>query len=340
MVDFRSDTVTKPTKQMLEAMVKAEVGDDVYCDDITVKKLEDKLAKMLGKESGLFVPSGTFCNQLAIQTHTKRGDEIIVLDNSHILIHEAGASAVWSGVNMRMASNELGEYDIDELRKLINSDDIHHPKTALICLENAHGNGRAIPLYNMEKVYNLAKENGIKVHLDGARIFNAAVSLAVSPKEIADYSDTVSVCISKGLCAPIGSVLLGDKEFIKKARRNRKMMGGGLRQAGYLAACGIYALDHLVKRLIDDHNNADYLAVLLDDIEEIEVFWRFSDINMVFFKLELSEVDLATELFKRDILINPSSDGVYRVVTHKDLEKSDMDKLQIAIKEILNEVNS
>ncbi len=340
VVDLRSDTVTKPTKAMRDAMYNAEVGDDVYGDDLTVKELEMKMAEILGKEAGLFVPSGTFSNQLAILTHTSRGDEVIALDNSHIILHEVGAASLISGVTIRTVKSILGEYDIDELKNTIrHGDDIHYPKTSLVCIENAHGNGKVVTLAHLKEVYDIAKQNNLNIHLDGARIFNAAISLDVTAKEIADYADTVSVCLSKGLCAPIGSVLVGNKEFIEKARKYRKLMGGGLRQVGILASAGLVALDQMIDRLEIDHNNADYLAVCLDEIDCIDIMWDRLDINMVYFKLN-SNIKIENELIKRNIIINPVfEEGLYRFVTHNEITKEDVDKVVIAMKEIITDAN-
>lgn len=333
-MDFRSDTVTKPTEAMRRAMMEAAVGDDVYDDDPSVHKLQDEIAMMLGKEAALFVPSGTFSNQLAIMTHTQRGDEILVLEDAHIFIHEAGAPGLLSGVNMRQAKSVDGSYDLEELESLFREDDIHHPRTSLLCLENAHGNGRVISLERMGGAYRIAKKKGASVHLDGARIFNAAVHLGVDVKRIAQYADSVSLCLSKGLSAPIGSLLVGDRDFIEKARRYRKIMGGGMRQVGILAACGMVGIEEVLPRLEEDHKLARYLAIGLDDLKDIEVFWDRLDLNMVFFKY-LGEIDLASELAKRAILINPEEEGEYRLVTHIGLDKEAVDKLLIALEEIL-----
>ncbi len=338
MIDLRSDTVTKPTLEMREAIFNAEVGDDVYGDDNTVKELEKMVADKLGKEAGLFVPSGTFSNQLAILTHTQRGDEVIALEDSHIVEHEVGAAALLSAVTVRTAKSIMGEYDLDELKSLIRSDNIHYPRTSLICLENAHSNGRAIPVFHMKEVSDIAKQYSLPIHLDGARIFNCAVSLDVKPIEIAKHADSVSVCISKGLSAPIGSVLVGSSEFISKARKYRKLMGGGMRQVGIIASAGIVAINNMIDRLEEDHINADYLGVCLDEFKEVSVYWDRLDINMVFFKLN-SDVNLVDELLKRDILINVKENGVYRFVTHCGIKKSDIDKVIIAMREILNNEN-
>ncbi len=333
-MDFRSDTVTKPTDSMRRAMMEAAVGDDVYDDDPSVNKLQEEIAQMLGKEAALFVPSGTFSNQLAIMTHTQRGDEIIVLEDSHIFIHEAGAPGLLSGVNMRQAKSLDGSYDLEELPGLFREDDIHYPRTSLLCLENAHGSGRVISLERMEGAYKIAKEKGASVHLDGARIFNAATHLGVDARRIAQFSDSISLCLSKGLSAPIGSLLVGDQDFIDRAKRYRKIMGGGMRQVGILAACGLVAIEEVLPRLEEDHKLALYLARRLDDIGKIEVFWDRLDINMVFFRYQ-GDLDLAEALLKRGILINPMEDGEYRLVTHIGLKKDDVDRLLIALEEIL-----
>ena len=214
MIDIRSDTVTHPTEAMRSAMASALVGDDVYGDDLTTIELEKKAAEILNKEAALFVPSGTFGNQLAILTHTRRGDEIILGHDSHILMHEVGGAAVIAGVQLRSITTEYGSMNPDALHGLIRTQDIHYPDTGLICLENAHGSGRVVPLENMKAVYSLAKTKGIPLHLDGARIFNAATSLEVEAKEITAYCDSANICLSKGLCAPIGSILVGSHDFI------------------------------------------------------------------------------------------------------------------------------
>ncbi|NLY36304.1 MAG: low-specificity L-threonine aldolase [Tissierellia bacterium] len=333
-MDFRSDTVTKPTLAMRQAMVDAAVGDDVYDDDPSVHALQNKMAELLGKEAALFVPSGTFSNQLAIMAHTRRGDEIIVLEDAHIFYHEAGAPALLSGVNMRQATSVGGSYDLETLPGLFREDDIHFPRTSLLCLENAHGNGRVVPLENMKGAYTIAKQKGAAVHLDGARIFNAAVYLGVEAREIAQYADSVSVCLSKGLAAPIGSVLFGTREFIEKARRYRKIMGGGMRQVGILAACGLVGLEEVLPRLEEDHRLARYMALGLDEIDGLEIAWDRLNINMVFFSLE-EKIDLASALEERGIIINPEEDGEYRFVTHIGVGKEDVDRLLVAMKEIL-----
>lgn len=316
--DFRSDTVTAPTERMREAMFHAVVGDDVYGDDPTVKQLEEISARRLGKEAALFVPSGTFGNQLAILTHTKRGDEVILGDACHILMHEVGAAALISGVQLRQVPTKYGAMNPLDVKRFIRTDDIHYPDTGLICIENAHSSGTVIKLSEMKAIYTLAKNHKIPVHLDGARIFNAAHALGVSPVEIAEQADSVMFCLSKGLCAPVGSMLVGSKVFIERARKNRKLLGGGLRQAGFLAAAGIVALDEMTDRLIHDHENAKVLAERLSEIEGITVLDDRIDINMVFCKIKLkqTEDDFIESLLARGIKINGTEEGEFRFVTN------------------------
>ncbi|AFQ43409.1 low-specificity L-threonine aldolase [Desulfosporosinus meridiei] len=337
-IDLRSDTVTQPTKEMRQAMALAEVGDDVYGDDPTVNKLELLASELLGKEAALFVPSGTFGNQLAIMSHTQRGDEILVGEECHILMHEVGAAAVLAGVQTRSFPTDKGRADLKKLEKMIRSQDIHFPNTGLICLENAHSSGTAVPLDNMKAVYHLAKSKDIPVHIDGARIFNAAAALGVEVKEIAACADSINVCLSKGLCAPVGSILVGGNDFIVKARKNRKLMGGGLRQAGILAAAGVIALTEMTSRLGEDHKNARYLANRLEEIESCHVLRDRLDINMVFFTLPeviISESALIAGLNNKKIKINGQEDGEYRFVTNYGVSIEDIDKVVQTIKDII-----
>ncbi|WP_129407868.1 low-specificity L-threonine aldolase [Marinitoga lauensis] len=327
-IDLRSDTVTHPTEEMRKAMCEAEIGDDVYDEDPTVKKLEKMAAEILGKEAGLFVPSGTFGNQLALFTHCNKGDEVILGDDCHIVQHEAGAAAVIAGVQLRTVESNRGILSPEKIEaKIRKEEDIHYPKTALIALENAHSNGRAIPLENFKEIKNIANKYNIPIHLDGARIFNAATALNVAPKEIAQYVDSISFCLSKGLCAPIGSILVGKKEFIEKAKKNRKIMGGGLRQAGILAAAGIISLEKMRFRLHEDHENAKYLEEKLSKFDFIEIVEQV-EINMIFFKInkEIDDNKFISFLKENGIKINPPEEGVYRFVTHYWIKKSDIDK--------------
>ena len=252
-IDLRSDTVTQPTEEMRQAMLEAPVGDDVYMDDPTVNRLEEEGARILGKEAALYLSSGTQSNQVAVMTWCKRGDEIIVSDGCHIYEHEVGAVAVLAGANMRTLHFEGGIPDASMIEKSIRGVDIHFPETTLICMENALSNGRVVPLSVMKEVYQVGQRHHIPVHLDGARVFNAAASLGVDVKEITQYADSVSCCLSKGLCAPIGTLLAGSREFIQRARKNRKMLGGGMRQAGVIAAPALIALTKMPARLKEDH---------------------------------------------------------------------------------------
>ncbi len=335
MIDFRSDTVSHPTPAMREAMYKADVGDDVYRDDPTTNRLEALAAEMTGKEAALFVPSGTMGNQLALMTHTRRGDEAIVSIHSHIFEHEVGAAAVLSALNLRPLSFENDVYDADLIEANIWSGDIHEPPTALICLENALANGRVVPLEEMKKIYAMAKKHGIPVHLDGARVFNAAASLGVDVKEIAACVDSLSCCLSKGLCAPIGAMLCGTKEFIERARKNRKMLGGGMRQTGILAAAGIIALTDMSKRLGEDHENARYLAGQLAKLPGVTVDPESVEINMVFAKLDWEKVsELSPWLEERGVIIRGSGPS-FRFVTHYWITRDDIDRFIALLKEFI-----
>jgi len=336
MIDLRSDTVTQPTEEMRQAMLTAVVGDDVYDDDPTIKELESYAAKLLGKEAALFVPSGTFGNQLCIMTHTRRGDEVIVSNDCHILAHEVGASAVIAGVQLRQIHCNGGRFDLDTLRSYIREDDIHYPDTGLICLENAHGDGSVLPIEYMKDIYDIAKAHGIPVHLDGARVFNAAAALDVDVSEIAKYADSLTFCLSKGLCAPIGSIVAGTEVFIKKAKRNRKLMGGGLRQAGFLASAGLIALKEMVPRLKDDHDLAKYLANQLDTFDNVSVIRERLDINMVFFKMtDVDEDKFVKDMLKAGIKINGTEDDEWRFVTNNDVNQENIDFVINTMKELL-----
>lgn len=336
IIDIRSDTVTTPTEKMRKAMYEAEVGDDVYRDDPTVNKLEELAAQTIGKEAALFVPSGTFGNQLAILTHTLRGDEVIVPSSNHIFVHEVGAPAVISNVQLHILDDPYGMPPIEKIEKAIRDEDIHYPRTGLICMENAHSSGKVIPVDYLRNVNELAIRHHIPVHLDGARIFNAAITLNVDVKQISSTADSVMFCLSKGLAAPVGSILAGTREFVEKARKGRKLMGGAMRQVGILAAAGIVALTEMIDRLIEDHENAKTLARLLSRIPNVKVFEDQLDINMVFFKFDLVPAKVfVSEMLKRGIKINPPSDGIYRFVTHKDISKQDVYTIANAFEEII-----
>jgi len=326
MIDLRSDTVTQPTEEMRKAMMTAVVGDDVYDDDPTIRELESYVAALLDKEAALFVPSGTFGNQLCLMTHTKRGDEVIVGHDSHIMAHEVGAAAVIAGVQLRQIESQGGRFDIETLEGYIREEDIHYPDTGLICMEQAHGDGSVMPLDHMKKISDVAKKHNIPVHLDGARLFNAATALGVEASEVAKYADSVTFCLSKGLCAPIGSMVVGTESFIIRAKKYRKLMGGGLRQAGFLASAGLIALKEMVPRLKEDHDLAKYLASELDKFSNIDVIKERLDINMVFFKMTgVDEDKFISAMFDKGIKINGIEDGEWRFVTNNDVSKENID---------------
>jgi threonine aldolase len=335
-IDLRSDTVTQPTPAMRQSMFEAEVGDDVYRDDPTVNELERLASEILGKEAALFVPSGTMGNQLAVMTHTRRGDEAIAGEINHIVVHEVGAAAALSGVSIRTIPFAGGMYNVEQIASAIRPDDIHEPPTALILLENALSNGRVASEKAMAEIHALARERKIRVHLDGARIFNAAIALGVPVKNLTRHCDTVMCCLSKGLCAPVGSVLAGSGEFIERARKNRKMLGGGMRQAGFLAAAGIIALRDMPERLSEDHENARYMAGKLAEIPGLTVDMDAVEINMVFFRLDRPEgvLDgLTARLLERGVKINGFERGEARFVTHYGISRQDIDDAVQALAE-------
>lgn len=325
MIDLRSDTVTKPTEEMREAMAKAIVGDDVFSDDPTMNELEALVAKKMGKEAGVFIPSGTFSNQLSLFTHCHQGEEVIVDQFAHIVQHESGASPILSGVQLFTLESDLGIWDLDKLERMIKKRTISTTRTALICIENAY-NGRALPLDYFEAVKAIADKHQVKIHLDGARIFNAAVALNCEVADIAKYADSVSVCLSKGLGAPVGSVLVSSKEFVDKARLNRKKMGGGMRQVGILAAAGKIAVEKMSKRLYVDHQNAEYMETLLDGIPGIIIDKKQRDINMVFFDIEDErKYKLPDYMYDNGVKILDYENG-FRFVAHLDVSREDIKK--------------
>lgn len=339
-IDLRSDTVTRPTEAMRQAMATAEVGDDVYRDDPTVIRLEELAAQMLGKEAALFVASGTMGNQLCLMTHTSRGDEVILGDEAHIFVHEVGAAAVLSGVTLRQLKFPGGIPDAAMIESAIRTEDIHEPRTSLICMENALSNGRVVKKETMAEVYATAKRHGIPVHLDGARLFNAAAALDVDVRALTQYTDSVSCCLSKGLCAPVGTVIAGPRAFIERARKYRKMLGGGMRQAGILAAAGILALTDMTKRLKEDHENARHMAKLLQSIDGVTVDLSAVQINMVFFEADRPQQLLdavQARMLERGVKINGASGREFRFVTSNDVSRADVEYAVSAFAEIIGD---
>ena len=313
-IDLRSDTVTVPTPAMRKAMAGAPVGDDVLGEDPTVNALEREVARLLGKAAALFVPSGTFANQCAILTHAKSGEEVILAERCHIVQHEAGAAALISRVQLRATSPDSPHLLPKDVAPRIRGVDIHYPRTGLVCVEQATSDGTVTPLADLAAIKRLASKAGVPVHMDGARLFNAAVALRVKPAEVARHADSVGICLSKGLCAPVGSVLAGTTEFVARARKNRKLLGGGMRQAGILAAAGRVALREVLPRLVEDHEKAALLASLLRD-GGVAVL-REPDISMVFAR-GLPE-DLPRRLAPR-FRIYPAEAGVFRFVAHQQV---------------------
>ena len=332
--DFRSDTVTKPSTAMRKAMAEAEVGDDVYGDDPTVNRLEEFGAEMLGKEAALYASSGTQTNLLALLTHCGRGDEYIVGQEAHTYKFEGGGAAVFGSIQPQPIEFEPdGSLDLAKIEAKIKPIDIHHAVTKLLCLENTQG-GKVLSLDYQAKAAEFARKKGLALHLDGARIFNAAVKLKVEVREIAKHYDTVSVCLSKGLGAPIGSLLCGRADFLKRARRWRKVLGGGMRQAGIVAAGGIYALERNVARLAEDHENAAFLTAELAGTPGLEVLPRSGETNMVFVRLASGAVaELAAFLKGRGILVNERNP--LRIVTHLDVNREAAKALAAGIRDFL-----
>jgi len=322
-IDLRSDTVTRPSPAMRQAMAVAEVGDDVYRDDPTVLRLEARAAEMLGFTAALFTASGTQANLVGIMSHCGRGDEYIVGQQAHTYRYEAGGAAVLGSIQPQPIEFEAdASLDLDKVAGKIKPDDIHFARTRLLCLENTQ-NGKVLPLSYLERAGAFARKKNLSLHLDGARLFNAAVSLGVEAAEITRPFDSVSVCLSKGLGAPVGSLLCGGGEFIEEARRWRKMVGGGMRQAGILAAAGLYALDHNIARLAIDHENAHLLAEGLSRFTELTLPPDEQQTNMVFFHAPAETVSALTVfLEKRNIIIRGGT--TTRLVTHLDISREDI----------------
>ena len=339
IVDLRSDTLTKPTPNMRKAMAEAEVGDDVFGEDPTVNHLEEMAAEKLRKAAGLFVPSGTMANLIATLVHCGRGDEMILGDQSHSFCYEQGGTSAVAGVHPRIIQNqEDGTVDIEEIETAIRPENIHFPQTRLIVLENTHNRCHGAPLTvtYLEQVKNLADRYGLAFHIDGARLFNAATALGVEAARLAAPADSISICLSKGLSAPVGSILCGETEFIRKARRARKLLGGGMRQAGILAAAGIVALREMVDRLTEDHDHAFALADGLTEIDGIRTYPEQVTTNMVYIDVEpdhMTAVDLLDRLKGVGILLLPTGPKRLRAVTHYPLTTED---IQYAVKAVKN----
>ncbi len=342
VIDFRSDTVTHPTLAMRKAMADAPVGDDVYGEDPTINTLEQKSADLMEKESGLFTASGTMANLIAVLAHCGRGDEAVMGNNGHTFLHEVGGISALGGVFTQLIPNlPDGTLALTDIKNAIREEDIHHPETRLFILENTQNNCGGVPLSReyTNSVANILNPQGICLHIDGARIFNASVALGVEPSALVETADSVMFCLSKGLCAPVGSILCGSNEFIKKARKIRKQLGGGMRQAGILGAAGIIALEEMIERLEEDHLRAKNLAEGIKELPGIIFEKGLPQSNMVFIKLSedvgISPENLIKGMAETDILINMSGPGSFRLVTHYWINDQDVDKFLFRLKYLI-----
>lgn len=339
MIDLRSDTLTQPTKRMREAIFQATVGDDVYGEDPTINRLEEIAAEMLGKESAVFVTSGTQGNQLAVLAYCSPGDEVIVESESHIFYYEGGAISALAGVQPRPVQGIKGAMNPSAVKSAIRSEDIHFPDTSLICLENTHNRsgGSVVSIENMSAIYDIAQNAGIPVHIDGARLFNAAVASNKKVTDFTQYCDSVQICLSKGLGSPVGSLLAGKKEVIQKARKWRKRLGGGMRQAGFLAASGVISLTEMVDRLREDHEKALRLAEAIEEIKGLTLVNR-PDTNIVLINIENTNQtnDEFLENLKREGLLAVSfGEGQIRLTTHYDVSFQDIEQAISALKKVI-----
>tara|TARA_B100000212_G_scaffold301566_1_gene247415 strand:- start:397 stop:1434 length:1038 start_codon:yes stop_codon:yes gene_type:complete len=342
IIDLRSDTVTQPSNQMRDAISNSLLGDDVFGEDPTVNEIEQKAAQIMGKESALLVPSGTMGNLVSILSHCERGTEIILGHKSHTFIYEGGGISSVGGIHSRQLLNDdFGIINLDDIKQAVRDDNVHYPKTSAISLENTHNMcfGSPIEPNYIKSVSVIAKENNLKLHIDGARIFNAAVSLNIDVKDFVKNVDSVTFCLSKGLAAPIGSVVCGSKKFIDKARRHRKVLGGGMRQAGIIAAAGLISLDDCIMQIKKDHNNAKVLAEGLNKIKGLSVQLNLVQTNIIFFKLESDEITaqaLVESMNSKGIKFFETSPNRFRLVTHYGITKKDIYKTLIEFDKCLN----
>jgi threonine aldolase len=317
MIDLRSDTVTRPTEGMRRAMLEAPVGDDVFGEDPTVNRLEEYVAGLLGKEAALYAPSGTMTNQIGVHVGAKRGEEVLLHEGSHVFVYEAGAPAMLSGVQLRTLPGENGVLDPETVRAAVRPEDVHFPRSRLLCLENTHNTagGKIFPLEDVAAVAQTAKDLGLKVHLDGARLFNAQATTGNPASEWCAHADTVSVCSSKGLGAPVGSLLAGNEETIREARRARKAFGGGMRQTGIIAAASLYAFEHHIDRLAEDHARARKLVA---GLREAGYEAKEPDTNLVLVAVE-DPPEFLRALAREGVLATPGKPGFVRLCTHLDV---------------------
>ncbi|MFZ4785838.1 MAG: low-specificity L-threonine aldolase [Flavobacteriales bacterium] len=336
IIDLRSDTVTRPTEAMKEAMMNAPVGDDVFAEDPTINLLQEKAAALFGMEAGLYCSSGTQTNQIAINVHTRPGDEVICADMAHVYYYEGGGIALNSGCSVALIQGDRGRITAAQIENNINPDDIHRPISRLVCLEDTmnKGGGAIYDFEEIKRISALCRARGLALHCDGARLFNALVATGISPIDYAQYFDSISICLSKGLGAPVGSVLLGKHDFIKQARRRRKSMGGGMRQAGIIAAAGLYALEHHIDRLTIDHDRAQQIGHVLNTLDWVDHVVPVQT-NIVIFSLKDKNAAAWVEKLKKEhILCFPFGSDKIRMVTHLDLTSDHISLLIDRLKSI------
>jgi len=340
IIDLRSDTVTKPSLEMRTAMIAAEVGDDVYGEDPTVNRLQEKVAALLGKEAALFVPSGVMANQLGLKVHTQPGDEVIVESESHIFNFETAGAAFLSHVQLNTIKGNRGILQADQVLHAIRSSVYYNPRTSLVCLENTHNKagGTIYPLEEIQKIHTIARKRNLALHLDGARLWNASVASGIPPEEYARYFDTVSVCFSKGLGAPVGSALTGTREKIESARKYRKIFGGGMRQVGILAAGALFALEHNIDRLKEDHEKAKWLAKELSNLPGIHLDVNSVQTNIIIIDIsgrQESAEEIISQLKAQGVLISDMGISALRMVTHLDVSMEQMKRASATIQSLL-----
>jgi len=340
MIDLRSDTVTRPSPAMREAMAKADVGDDVFGEDPTVNRLQETVAGILGKEAALYVPSGSMGNQICIKTHTQPGDEVIAEAGAHVFNYETAGAAFLSNVQVHTIHGVHGQMALRDIKRAVRPSLYYMPRTRLICLENTHNRagGTIYPIDGIREISGFAKNTGLRMHLDGARLWNASVATGISPKEYASHFDSVSVCLSKGLGAPVGSVIAGTRSFIEEARHFRKLFGGGMRQAGILAAAGLYALEHNVERLKEDHAKASLLADALSQIPGFAIDMASVQTNIIIMDVEKTGLDpeeIQMRLRQRNILLSLGNYMGLRAVTHMDVSTEQVKEAAAVIPAVL-----
>ena len=336
-IDLRSDTVTRPTPGMMDAMMSAKVGDDVFGDDPTVIALEERAAGLFGKEAAVYCPSGTMTNQIAVRVHTRPGDEVICDALSHVYHYEGGGMMANSGVSVRLVKGDRGRFSVDDVVNNINPDDIHHPNTRLVVIENTcnKGGGSIWNIEEIRRIYLACQYHGLRLHLDGARLFNALAETGETPLQYGELFDSISLCLSKGLGAPVGSLLVGDKAFIKQARRVRKLFGGAMRQSGFLAAAGLYALDHHIDRMKDDHRRAKMIAQTLSGLSFVKDILPV-ETNILVFTLQdhISAETFIRQLSQYGILVLEFGPRKVRMITHLDFDDEQLDQVRQALSEI------